>query len=289
MPELKLFGVEENIMKAVKYLAGSLSENIITNLVEQCDDCSKNRNHQDFHSAEVKHVKYSRATRESYGDNAVGYVQVRRQSKECMVKTKVTLEHKVHGKGCRVFVEIDEEEEMVLQCQCLDHAASESILNYNLVNEDPPNGAGGVAILIRENVSHKVSPVHYRHRKGIKICVIILNIQILRMSSFKSTIAEIFSAHKYPDFFVVTPIAITVYEFHESTNPAEYAYKNPLTRVVLTMFGAIRNCIGASRSSPCPAISAKAQEPTLDNRRDFLAKEFSIKNRALIPMDFSMK
>ncbi|KAG5868650.1 hypothetical protein JTB14_031710 [Gonioctena quinquepunctata] len=65
------------------------------------------RNHQDFHSAEF------------------GYVQVRRHSKKCIVKAKVSPEHKVHSKGYNVFVEIDEEGEMVLHCQCLDCAASE--------------------------------------------------------------------------------------------------------------------------------------------------------------------
>ncbi|KAG5895427.1 hypothetical protein JTB14_037586 [Gonioctena quinquepunctata] len=68
---------------------------------------------------QISNIATYRATKESYDDKVIMH------SKKCEVKAEVTPEHKVYGKGNRVVVEIDEEEEMVLQCQCLDCVASE--------------------------------------------------------------------------------------------------------------------------------------------------------------------
>ena len=41
---------------------------------------------------------FLRSSRESYGDNAVGYVQVKRNGNVCTVKASVTPEHNVRKK-----------------------------------------------------------------------------------------------------------------------------------------------------------------------------------------------
>lgn len=41
-------------------------------------------------------MKCSRSTKESYGDNAIGYVQLKRKGPICTIKGKITAEHKIH-------------------------------------------------------------------------------------------------------------------------------------------------------------------------------------------------
>ncbi|KAJ8958354.1 hypothetical protein NQ314_006415 [Rhamnusium bicolor] len=67
-------------------------------------------------------------TRESYGDKAIGYVQLKRVNHICTVKAKVTPEYKIHNKYYNVIIEVDEAEEIILSCKCLDCAASEGWL-----------------------------------------------------------------------------------------------------------------------------------------------------------------
>lgn len=62
---------------------------------------------------------------EVYGDNAVGYVQLKRANEQCIVKAKITPEHKVSKKAYNVEAIIDEKEEKVVVCICKDCAASE--------------------------------------------------------------------------------------------------------------------------------------------------------------------
>lgn len=52
----------------------------------------------DFCSSEFRNVKTSMSSRDSYGDDAVSYVQVKREGKLCTVKCKICPEHKVHAK-----------------------------------------------------------------------------------------------------------------------------------------------------------------------------------------------
>ncbi|KAK9696731.1 hypothetical protein QE152_g31394 [Popillia japonica] len=47
-----------------------------------------------YSSAEIKATKAARSARENYGDNAVGYVEIKRDGDKCIVKGKVTSEHK---------------------------------------------------------------------------------------------------------------------------------------------------------------------------------------------------
>ncbi|KAF9801729.1 hypothetical protein SFRURICE_014883 [Spodoptera frugiperda] len=60
------------------------------------------------------------------GDDAVSYVQLKRENKFCTVKCKICPEHKVHAKlyGCTLVV--DEEDDIILSVQCQDCVASQS-------------------------------------------------------------------------------------------------------------------------------------------------------------------
>ncbi|CAH2103318.1 unnamed protein product [Euphydryas editha] len=53
---------------------------------------------KDFCAAELRNVKMSLSSRESYGDDAIGFVQLRRESDICTVKCRVCPEHKVRSK-----------------------------------------------------------------------------------------------------------------------------------------------------------------------------------------------
>lgn len=61
-----------------------------------------------FHSADSTYSTYFSSTRESYGDNAIGYVQIKRDGELCTVKSRVTPEHKVRKEGYRVTAIINE-------------------------------------------------------------------------------------------------------------------------------------------------------------------------------------
>ncbi|CAG4938604.1 unnamed protein product [Colias eurytheme] len=77
----------------------------------------------DFTSAEIRGVKAARSTRESYGDSAVGYVQVKRDGDICIVKARITPEHNVRQKCYAVMCTCNETEETILSVQCEDCAA----------------------------------------------------------------------------------------------------------------------------------------------------------------------
>ncbi|KAF9799883.1 hypothetical protein SFRURICE_017118 [Spodoptera frugiperda] len=51
----------------------------------------------DFCSSEFRNIKTSMSSRASYGDDAVSYVQLKRENKFCTVKCKICPEHKVHA------------------------------------------------------------------------------------------------------------------------------------------------------------------------------------------------
>lgn len=78
-----------------------------------------------FYSAASTHSSYFSSTRESYGDNAIGYVQIKRDGELCTVKSRVTPEHKVRKEGYRVTAIVNETQSLVQSCQCEDCAASE--------------------------------------------------------------------------------------------------------------------------------------------------------------------
>lgn len=67
---------------------------------------------------------FCRSARESYGDDAIGYVQLRRESGLCTLKCKICPEHKVRSSSYNVTMVIDEIMGEIVSCQCLDCAAS---------------------------------------------------------------------------------------------------------------------------------------------------------------------
>ena len=71
---------------------------------------------------------YFRAERESYGDSAVGCVEVKRENNICIVKCKICPEHRIRLKNYTVVMEVNEAEERIIKAQCLDCAASEGRL-----------------------------------------------------------------------------------------------------------------------------------------------------------------
>lgn len=71
-----------------------------------------------------------RSRRESYGDNAVGYVQVKRENQLCTVKAVITPEHRVSKKGYEVTVICNEDDEEVLSATCDSCAASLGKCNF---------------------------------------------------------------------------------------------------------------------------------------------------------------
>lgn len=66
---------------------------------------------------------YDRSERESYGESAIGYVQVKREKDICAVKAKITPEHNVRQKCYNVTATCNETEEHILSVQCEDCAA----------------------------------------------------------------------------------------------------------------------------------------------------------------------
>lgn len=68
-----------------------------------------------------------RSTRESYGDNAVGYVQLKRGDGMCELKCTITPEHRITKKAYLCRIVINEIEERVEMCKCEDCTASEGI------------------------------------------------------------------------------------------------------------------------------------------------------------------
>lgn len=67
---------------------------------------------------------FYRSARESYGDDAIGYVQLHRELGVCTVKCKICPEHKIRAKSYNVTLIVDENESKIISCQCHDCAAS---------------------------------------------------------------------------------------------------------------------------------------------------------------------
>ncbi|GBP80033.1 hypothetical protein EVAR_53173_1 [Eumeta japonica] len=86
---------------------------------------------KEFCSSEFRNVKTSLSSRPSYGDDAISYVQLKREGNICTVKCKICPEHKVHAKLYAVTLIVDEEEEKVTSIQCHDCVAAQ----VDLINE----------------------------------------------------------------------------------------------------------------------------------------------------------
>ncbi|XP_074029434.1 uncharacterized protein [Leptinotarsa decemlineata] len=80
-------------------------------------------NHPDFTSAEMRGIKAARSQIYSYGDSAIGYVQVNRKANICVVKARITPEHNVKQKCYSVTAVCDEAEQRIVSAECEDCAA----------------------------------------------------------------------------------------------------------------------------------------------------------------------
>ncbi|KAF5294675.1 hypothetical protein FQA39_LY02807 [Lamprigera yunnana] len=70
-------------------------------------------------------IDNGRSSRPSYRDDAISYVQLKREGKICTVKCKICPEHKVHAKLYGVTLTVDEDEEKVTSVQCHDCVAAQ--------------------------------------------------------------------------------------------------------------------------------------------------------------------
>ncbi|KAI4458070.1 hypothetical protein MML48_7g00011771 [Holotrichia oblita] len=78
-----------------------------------------------FLSTEIRNVKTYKASKTDYGDKAIGYVQLKRDGNICIVNARIAPEHKIHSKQYKVSAVINETEEDVISCECIDCAAAE--------------------------------------------------------------------------------------------------------------------------------------------------------------------
>lgn len=74
---------------------------------------------QSFHSF------FNSSSRESYGDNAIGYVIIKRIDDLCTVRARVTPEHRVRNKNYNAQIVIDEKNSEVKDISCEDCNAAE--------------------------------------------------------------------------------------------------------------------------------------------------------------------
>ncbi|KAK9736905.1 hypothetical protein QE152_g11184 [Popillia japonica] len=82
------------------------------------------KNNPDFYAVELKNVKTAISARESYGDDAIGYVQLNRESGICTVKCKITPEHKIRSRCYNLTMVVNEDEGEIVSCLCHDCAAA---------------------------------------------------------------------------------------------------------------------------------------------------------------------
>lgn len=68
-------------------------------------------------------AKAARSTRESYGDSAIGYVQVKRTEDHCVVVGTKAPEHNVTSKSYEVTAVIDEKLSEIASIECSDCVA----------------------------------------------------------------------------------------------------------------------------------------------------------------------
>lgn len=77
-----------------------------------------------YNASEIRGAKILMSSRDSYVDTAIGYVEVKREGNKCVLKAKVTPEHRIRSKMYTVSVTIDEDSETIEDIICDDCAAS---------------------------------------------------------------------------------------------------------------------------------------------------------------------
>ncbi|KYN02978.1 hypothetical protein ALC62_06183 [Cyphomyrmex costatus] len=86
-----------------------------------------------FNAAEVRGSKNAQSSRETYGDNAVGYVRLIRNNNQCIIKADICPEHKVRQKLYSVTIIVNEEDESVQSIECHECAASSVGSRHNFI------------------------------------------------------------------------------------------------------------------------------------------------------------
>ncbi|CAH2104028.1 unnamed protein product [Euphydryas editha] len=82
------------------------------------------KNNANYYGVELKNVKTAVSSKESYGDNAIGYVQLQRKDGICTVKCKMCPEHKIRTKAYNVKMVVNERDSKIINCQCHDCTSS---------------------------------------------------------------------------------------------------------------------------------------------------------------------
>lgn len=85
-----------------------------------------------FISPEIRNVESVRNGRESYGDSAIGYVQLKRSPDDCIVIAALSPEHNVRNSSYRVEVNVDLKNSVVKSVNCLDCVASRGGCKHGL-------------------------------------------------------------------------------------------------------------------------------------------------------------
>ncbi|CAH0731390.1 unnamed protein product, partial [Brenthis ino] len=70
------------------------------------------------------------SSRQSYGDDAIGYVQLKREASLCVIRCKICPEHKVRQQPYSVSMVINEHEGLVQSVQCDDCPASQGCCKH---------------------------------------------------------------------------------------------------------------------------------------------------------------
>jgi hypothetical protein len=78
-----------------------------------------------FNQSETRNVKTMDSGRKEYGDEAIGYVAIKRKNNICVVKAKITPEHSISKPPYKISCVIDEKNERIKSAKCEDCAASE--------------------------------------------------------------------------------------------------------------------------------------------------------------------
>ncbi|KAL4702604.1 hypothetical protein ACJJTC_016080 [Scirpophaga incertulas] len=81
-------------------------------------------NHAKYISAQIQGQKLAKSGRDSYGDNAVGYVQVKTENGICTVMARITPEHRVRATAYRCTFVCNEISNKIESVECEGCAAS---------------------------------------------------------------------------------------------------------------------------------------------------------------------
>ncbi|KAL3287730.1 hypothetical protein HHI36_002194 [Cryptolaemus montrouzieri] len=120
--------------------------------------------YRDFVEAEMRGVKMKESARDNFGDDTVGYVQMKRTGNTYTVKCRITPEHRVRTKPYHCSLVCDENEEEILNLTCVDCATSKGgckhavalLIRLHRRSEEPL----AASAMCEKNRSSPVSALH---------------------------------------------------------------------------------------------------------------------------------